>query len=192
MRWGLQAEFPDLVTSAGGRYRYDDDWQTPDTQVISIDFPGKKSLTWESRSCNAMRIQGQGAAVTFYGEGGSMVIESGNAYTVFDNDRSPKEFIKVTAEDSKEAHDHQNTVGPGLMMDSAHIQNFLHAIREGSTPNSEIKGGHKSVLLCQLGNIAYRTKSTLHIDSSNGHIKDNPAAQKLWSREYAPGWQPQV
>ena len=121
-----------------------------------------------------------------------MVIESGNAYTIYDNDRRPKEFIKATAEDAKEAHVQQNTVGPGLMMDAAHVQNFLHAIREGSTPNSEIKGGHKSVLLCQLGNIAYRTKSTLHIDSSNGHIKDNPAAQKLWSREYAPGWQPRV
>ncbi len=189
MRWGLNADYPTLVTSAGGRYRYDDDWQTPDTQVISIDFPGNKSLTWESRSCNTMRVQGQGAGVTFYGEGGSMVLESGNAYTIYDNDRRPKEFLKVTAE---EAHSQQNTVGPGLRMDLGHVENFLDAIRNGDTPNSEIKGGHKSVLLCQLGNIAYRTKSTLHIDPTNGHILDNPKAAKLWRRDYAPGWEPVV
>jgi predicted dehydrogenase len=31
MRWGLGVEYPTKVTSSGGRYRYQDDWQTPDT-----------------------------------------------------------------------------------------------------------------------------------------------------------------
>ncbi len=35
MRWGLQVEYPTKVSSSGGRYRYQDDWEAPDTQVIN-------------------------------------------------------------------------------------------------------------------------------------------------------------
>ncbi len=193
MRWGLEVDFPTLVTSNGGRYHYDDDWETPDTQIITIDFPEKKTMTWESRSCNSMQRHGQSAGVTFHGTGGSMVIESGNAYTVYDNDRRPSVIKSVTEEDSQESqHDPQNTMGPGLRRDIGHVENFLDGIREGASLHSEIVGGHKSVLLCQLGNIAYRTGSALQIDPENGHIKENPEANALWSREYEPGWKPQI
>jgi len=191
MRWGLQVDYPTYVASTGGRYAYDDDWQTPDTQMISIEFGDKKSMTWESRSCSAMRIHGQGAGITFYGTGGSAVLESGNAYTLYDNDRKNNVIKTVSKEDAKD-HDQSNLLGPGLAMDLGHIENFLDAVRNGGKPNSEIEGGHKSVLLCQLGNIAYRTKTGLHIDPSNGHIKNNREAQKLWGREYESGWKPMV
>jgi hypothetical protein len=69
------------------------------------------------------------------------------------------------------------------------VYNFLQAIREGTDFNSEIEGGHKSVLLCQLGIIAYRTGCTLNIDQRNGHIVGDPEAMKLWSREYEKGWE---
>jgi hypothetical protein len=32
----------------------------------------------------------------------------------------------------------------------------------------------------------------LHIDPSNGHIMNDPEANKLWSREYEKGWEPKV
>ena len=191
MRWGLQVTYPNLVTSSGGRYHFDDDWETPDTQIISIDFPGKKSMTWESRSCNTLRAYDQGAGTTFHGTGGSVVLSSGNAYKVYDNDRNPKLVKEVNAEDAKD-HDPQNTMGPGMRLDLGHIENFLDAIRTGSEVRSEIKGGHQSVLLCQLGNIAYRTQSALKIDPKNGHILDNEEADKLWSRSYQPGWEIKV
>lgn len=193
MRWGLQVDYPSLVVSTGGRYHYQDDWETPDTQMISLDFPGGKTMTWESRSCNTMPIHEDSAGITFYGDGGSIVLGSGNAYTVYDNDRRPKEIKKVTEAMSKEANpDAQNTYGPGLKYDIGHIENFLASIRDGVPLNSEITGGQKSVLLCQLGNIAYRTKSALHIDSSNGHILNNTEAQQYWGRDYAPGWKPKI
>ena len=38
LRWGLEVDYPAKVSSNGGRYRYNDDWETPDTQVINLDF----------------------------------------------------------------------------------------------------------------------------------------------------------
>ncbi|MBK8501658.1 MAG: Gfo/Idh/MocA family oxidoreductase [Saprospiraceae bacterium] len=196
MRWGLQVDYPTYVVSTGGRFHYKDDWQTPDTQTVSINFGETKSMTWESRSCSRLPVHGQSAGVSFHGEGGSVVLESGNAYTVYDNDSKPKVIKQVTADSSKE-HDQQNVYGPGLLYDIGHVENFLKAVRENGTPNSEIVGGQQSVLLCQLGNIAYRTKSGLHIDPANGHLIDNshlnsPEAHQLWSRDYEPEWKPVV
>ena len=191
MRWGLQVEYPKLVTSTGGRYHFDDDWQTPDTQLISIDFPGNKSMTWESRSCNTLRAYDQSAGVTFHGDGGSVVLASGNAYQVYDNDRNSKLIKDVKADQAME-NDPQNARGPGMQLDIGHIENFLSAIRTSGSVRSEIGGGHKSVLLCQLGNIAFRTQSALQIDPTRGHIVNNVDAQKLWLRKYEPGWEVQV
>ena len=63
------------------------------------------------------------------------------------------------------------------------------AIRDGVSLRSEIEGGHKSVILCQLGNIAYRTGRNLNIDQRNGRIIGDAEAMKLWSRSYEPGWE---
>jgi predicted dehydrogenase len=190
MRWGLGVNYPTRVVSTGGRYHYRDDWETPDTQVISLDFESNKTMTWESRSCNPNPNHGTSAGTMFYGEKGAMLIPSGNEYTVFDDSRQAKIVKKVEASDDGGASpDQLNTVGPGRWFDGLHVYNFLQAIREGTDLNSEIEGGHKSVLLCQLGNIAYRTGRTLNIDQRNGHIVGDPEAMKLWSREYEKGWE---
>lgn len=54
-RWALGVDWPARVTSSGGRYHYADDWETPDTQVIGLDFPGGKTISWKGRSCNDYR-----------------------------------------------------------------------------------------------------------------------------------------
>ncbi|MFH1300732.1 MAG: gfo/Idh/MocA family oxidoreductase, partial [Planctomycetota bacterium] len=58
--------------------------------------------------------------------------------------------------------------------------------------NAEIEIGHKSTLLCHVGNIAHRTGRTLTCDPTNGHIQNDQAAMALWTREYEPGWEPKV
>jgi hypothetical protein len=73
-----------------------------------------------------------------------------------------------------------------------HIANFLEAIRGGSRLTSEIEDGHKSTLLCHLGNIAHRTGRTLACDAKTGHILNDKAAMTYWAREYEKGWEPRV
>ena len=186
-RWGLQADYPVKVTSAGGRYRYKDDWETPDTQIIDIEFPNDTMLSWEGRSCNGKSVEGETAGVVFYGEEGTLQIDAGNTYRVFD--RNGKTVKEVRNDIRTDALDR---TGPGMELDALHIRNFLDAIKDKARLNSDIDGGHKSTLLMQLGNIALRTGRTLRIDPSNGRILNDRDAMKLWSREYEKGWEPRI
>ena len=187
MRWGLGVTYPTNVTSSGGRYRYKDDWQTPDTQVISLEFPNNTAMTWEGRSCNGRTVEGTSVGVIFYGETGSVLIESGNSYKVFDLENK---LVKAVKNDL--VIDPRNRMDPSQALDAIHIQNFFDAIKKGTALASDIVGGHQSTLLAQLGNIALRSGGMLAIDPANGHIKNNPEAEKLWQRDYQKGWEPTV
>lgn len=184
LRWGMEVNYPTKVSSNGGRYRYKDDWETPDTQVINLDFDNGMTMSWEGRSCNGKNIEGSSVGVVFYGENGSMLIPGGNSYTLFDLNGKVVKEVKET-----EAVDARNKSNPAEKLDAFHIQNMFDAIRNGSDLNAGVDSGHKSTLLVQLGNIAQRVGSSLNIDSSNGHILNNRDAQKLWSRSYEKGWE---
>jgi predicted dehydrogenase len=186
-RWGLGVDYPVRVTSSGGRYRYDDDWETPDTQVISFEFDNNTGMTWEGLSCNGRPIEGSSVGVVFSGENGSLQINGGDEYYVYD---LRGKLIKEVS--SKTQIDSRNATNPSDGLDSVHIRNFLDAIRTGVQLSSDILGGHKSTLLVQLGNIAQRSGTTLNIDPANGHIKNNPLASEFWSREYQAGWEPVI
>jgi predicted dehydrogenase len=174
-RWALGVDFPIKVTSAGGRYHFDDDWEFPDTQVASFDFDGRKTITWEGRSCNGRTVEGRGRGTAIHGTDGTVVIDR-SGYVAYDNDNNE---IKRAIRSQREAA--LDTSGAGALTD-LHIANFLAAIRGEGTLRSPIEEGHKSVLLCHLGNIAQRI----------GHVMNDGEATALWKREYAPGWEPTV
>jgi predicted dehydrogenase len=186
-RWGLGVDYPVRVSSNGGRYRFQDDWETPDTQVINLEFENKTLISWEGRSCNTQYEEGISTGVMFYGETGSLLIEDGNAYKIYDLKNNLVKAVK-----SNQAVDAQNLSNPAQNLDALHILNFFDGIRKGSALNSDIAGGHKSTLLVQLANIALRTGNSLNINPDNGHILNNPQAMKHWSREYEPGWEPRL
>jgi predicted dehydrogenase len=186
-RWGLKVDYPVKVSSSGGRYRYKDDWETPDTQVIDLEFDNNTLISWEGRSCNGKGIEGSSVGVIFYGETGSLLIESGNSYKVFDLKNNLVKEVKNNMR--AEARD---LTGPGMELDALHIRNFFDSIRKGTPLHSDIVSGHKSTLLVQLGNISQRVGRTLRIDPNNGRILQDKAAMKLWQREYEKGWEPKV
>ncbi|HYH63340.1 MAG TPA: Gfo/Idh/MocA family oxidoreductase [Urbifossiella sp.] len=173
-RWGLGVDYPTAVTSAGGRYRYKDDQETPDTHVVSFDFADGKTITWEGYSCNQVPGASKPNAL-FQGEKGSLALND-NGYTVYD---------ERGREVKKEAG--------GATGDTLHFANLLAGIREGTRLNSEIEEGHKTTLLCHLGNIAHRTGKRLVCDPERkGMITNDEAARRLWRRDYQPGWEPPV
>jgi len=185
MRWGLGVDFPTKVVSAGGRFAYQDDWQTPDTQTITAEFNNNTALTWEGRSCNDFPIDGAGRGVIFYGEKGTVVIPGGDDYKIYDQANKVVKDVKTAIQQA----DTTNTMGMGEKLDSLHLTNFLDSIRGKQKLNMPISEGHKSTLIPQLGNISYRVGRALHCDPTNGHIKDDKEATALWSRSYEKGWE---
>lgn len=184
LRWGMDLDYPSKVNSNGGRYRYKDDWETPDTQIINLDFDEGKSMSWEGRSCNGKKIEGSSVGVLFYGENGSLLIPGGNSYTIFDLDNNIIKEVK----DNREI-DSRNLNNPAEQLDALHIRNMFDAILNNTKLNADIDSGHKSTLLVQLGNISQRVGRTLNINSKNGHIIEDENAQKLWKRSYEKGWE---
>jgi predicted dehydrogenase len=172
MRWGLDVGFPTKVTSSGGRYRYDDDQETPDTHTVGFEFPGRKQIVWEGFSCNNIPRE-KPADIQFCGENGTLTI-NGGSYTIYD--------VK-----GKEVSTEKGTGGEG-----AHFANFIDAIRGDAKLNSPITEGATSTLLCHLGNIAHRTGRTLKCSDKDGKIENDADAMKLWTKEYAKGFEPKV
>ncbi|MHC5137143.1 MAG: Gfo/Idh/MocA family protein [Planctomycetota bacterium] len=186
-RWGLEVDYPSRVTSLGGRFHYpdQDDWEFFDTQNITLEFPEKKMITWEALSGLSVSTCSGDRGVMFCGTKGRIEYLS-SSYKVFDLDG---ELISDVTGLRKSADD-TNTSDPGL--NDYHAENFIDAILGKDTINSPMTEGHKSVLLGHLGNIAAKTGTLLNCNPKNGHIIGNPEAEKMWSREYEPGWEPKV
>ena len=170
-RWALDVNFPIRVTSSGGRYRFEDDQETPDTHIVSYEFEGRKQITWEGLSCS--RQAGRPYLALFHGETGTMAL-SDSSYTIYD----------VAGKQLR-----QEKVQGG---DSPHFANLLDAVRNNTRLNSEIEEGHKSTLLCHLGNISHRTGRALRCSPRDGSIQNDKEATALWTREYAKGFEPRV
>jgi predicted dehydrogenase len=184
-RWFLGVDYPTKVTSSGGRYAFNDDWQTPDTQVATFEFGDSKAITWEGRSCNNYPVEGTSRGFIIYGDNGTLVNLGGGDYNIFD----PKNKL-IKEVKSEVAPDPNNPVSANGNLDMYHFQNFVGAIRGENQLTQPVSEGYKSVLLCQLANIAQRSSGVLHTDPSNGHILHDSAAAQLWGRTYEKGWEP--
>jgi len=185
--WGMNLKYPTKVSSIGGRYYYQDDWEMPDTQTVIMEFGKDASMMWEGYSCSGRNIENSSVGVVFYGDDGCVHISGGNDYKIYDKKNNVIKDVK-----SDVVIDPQNRVSPAQHLDAIHILNFFDGIREGAPLNMSVEAGHKCTLVMQLANISFRTGRTLNINPDNGRIVKDKDAQKYWSRKYEKGWEPKV
>lgn len=174
-RWGLKVDYPVRTVSSGGRYWYDDDQETPDVHSVCFEFEDDCQITWDALSCNK---HAPAYMCAFYGDEGALEIDGDGQYRIFDrNDKQTEERTEKSGTGQRE-----------------HLQNFIEAVRADDPKllNQPILEGHKSTLLCHLGNIAHRTGRTVSTDPANGHIRDDAEQQALWKRDYDPAWEADV
>ncbi len=184
-RWALGVDYPQKVSSNGGRYQFQDDWEFYDTQIASFDFAEGKTINWEGRSCNGSLFHNRGRGSVIYGTEGTAIIDR-NGYEFYDK---TNQLIKEAKAGTANAT--MNTTGGGDL-EKLHIANFLNSIRLGEKQISPIDQGNISVTICQLGNIAQEIGRSLKIDNSNGRIINDPDAMQMWGREYESGWEVRV
>ena len=172
--------YPTSVTATGGKYFYDDDQETPDTQVVLYEYdnltmvfeltlwtPYMKKTSAAFRDTDAYPAWLQYATrIEIYGSKAMMMMgRQGNGWQVFGADGA------VLAQE------------PGRQPLAAHLANFFACVKSRQQPNSPILEGHRSTLLCQLGNISYRLGGRrLAFDGATETIIDDAEAQQLAKR----------
>ena len=165
-RWGLgKSEFPKVVQASGGRFGYKDDGETPNTELVSIEYDDSM-LEFEVRGLPTNAEQGAKIGDLFYGTEGVLAITS---YTTWQSYLGPK-----------------LEKGPGGSGEGDHFKNFLAAVkaRDPKILAADIEEGHLSSAYCHLGNIAYRLGRKLHINPSTESFVNDHEADAMLTREY--------
>lgn len=187
-RYVLGLDGPTRITSAGGKHFYDDDQQTPDTQVAAFDFPGC-TLVWEHRiwSRNDADLEGESFGISLHGEKGTMIFD-GKGWHVRGANPPAKAAPKGDPKPAEKPPEVPSEKAVGGF-DIAHVKNFLDAIRGDAKLTADVEEGHKSTRLCHLGNIAHRVGRVLTFDPKTETIAGDPAATALLGREYRTGFE---
>ena len=142
--------------------------------VANFEFPGGKQITWQGLSCN--KHPDSSAFVTFYGDKGALALGMFGDYKVYNAD---DKLVEDRPDDAKGGR-------PWLAIDTYHAADFVAKIRSGDHfgVNAQIEKGHRSTLLCHLGNIAYRTGRALTFDDAAETFPVDPQATAMLTREY--------
>ena len=183
-RWALGVDYPESVTSFGGKYSYQDDWEFVDNQQVTFKYKDEKFITWTGHSRGLIQPKQPGRGVTIYGSKGSIQLDR-NFYKLYDLGGNLIKYEKEGA--VSKTIDSRGQGG----LDENHIGNLFDSIRYNKSLNAEIKDASISTHLCHLANLAQDSGETLHIDTETGKILNN-IADNYWKREYAPGWEPKV
>jgi predicted dehydrogenase len=183
-RWALGVDYPERISSLGGRYQFKDDWQFYDTLVTSFVY-GDKMISWEGKSCQGMKYYGRDRGSTIMGTTGTVLVDR-DGYEIYDLEGKKTSEFRAGGTTSS-----SDLVGRDSMT-AAHFANFIAGIRNGEKLNAPISVGNISVTILQISNIAWEVNRELQLDTKDGRIQGDPEAMKMWGREYENGWAPRV
>jgi predicted dehydrogenase len=170
--WGLDVGLPEIVTAGGGRFLFDDAKITPEVLSSQYVYPKeKKMIEFEVRPWYTNMENGAGVGNIFYGTEGYLVVYNYDRY---------ESFIGKN-----------KTPGPAKREGGDHFLNFIEAVRahDKKILNAPVETAHLSSALAHLGNIAYRTQSTIKFDPVTEKIIGNKAGSKLLTRNYRKGFE---
>ncbi len=166
--WGHNRGLPVKVYSSGGRYGWDDDGQTPNTQATTFTYEDGSIMTFEVRNLGSFNEADAGkCGDSFFGTKGYYVRGKGFSEYEDDNKWTP---IAVDAP----------------MPESLNKwQRFFKAVRSRKAEDLPVTtlDAHLSCVHCHLGNVAYRLGRSLDFDPKTERFKDDEA-NKYITREY--------
>ncbi len=182
-RWFLgEPELAPAIVSAGGRFGYSDDAETPNTFVTLQNYakaplifevrglPKAKQYqdkTWEN---NMDKYKSARVGCVIECEGGYVVVPSYSQAIVYDKDG--KEMKKFSDKGASEAGQPDLSGGS----ESGHHANWIAAVRARNEKllTAPILGGHISSALCHTANISYK----LGAKKAPGEIREQLKGQR--------------
>jgi len=173
-RWGLGRDLPKGVVSTGGKYVYEDDQETPNTQIATFDY-GDAELVFEVRGLNTGGEPGippsgpNFVGVTFFGSKGFMPVDEHGFQIFLGDKREPGESMKPAE------HEIDDTI--------PHMENFLKAVKSRNPADltADVQVGATSAELVHMANISYRLRRELKFDAAAGTF-DDPEANAMRTR----------
>jgi len=171
--WGLQKGLPVKVFATGGRFGYEDQGQTPNTEICTFEYEDGAQLVFEVRGHYTNDEAGVRIGNLFYGSEGYMMSSDG--------------YKAHLGKDGTEAGAFEGELpAVGGTGEGNHFENFLNAVRSRKPEdlNAPVMAGHLSSALCHLGNISYRLKRSLRFDPEKEEFIGDQEANALLKREY--------
>lgn len=165
--WGLDVGLPEEITSAGGKYLWNDCKETPEVLTSTYNYPKQgKVIQFEVRPWMTNKEDGVEVGNIFYGDKGYMVINGYNDYKTFlGKNREP---------------------GPARNAGGDHYKNFIEAVRakDKTLLNGPVETAHLAASIAHLGNISYRLGRTLHFDPTKEVFVGDKEANAMLTRKY--------
>lgn len=165
---GMNASMPKSAVALGGKYAYPDGaHETPDTLATVYEFDGY-NMIWEHAQSISNGNYGKDHGISYIGNNGTLVLWRGGWEVIADEKRM-------------EAVPFQPNKGSGLDL---HTVNFIKAVksRELSGLTCPIEAGANVALVCQMGNISYKTGSKVSWDASKGKFNEDKANALIAAR----------
>jgi predicted dehydrogenase len=172
LEMGTPSDAPKTVSSCGGKFTFDDDSETPDSQVTVYEFPTCQ-LVWEHRAGLNNGLNGRPWGVEWNGTEGTIIL----------NDAG----WEIITEKKQANLDSQKMRGSGDPR-PAHVRNFLDCVKSRQQPVLNLEVGHRVSTLAHLGNIAYRTGHKLVWDGAKEKIYGDHEADKFVGVKYRHPW----
>jgi predicted dehydrogenase len=170
-RWILGADAPTVVAGFGGRYTLTDGGETPDVQQVTYQF-GKTVVTWTASEIS----EGRGFTLDVYGSKGMMSLTRGG-YKV-EPEKQGKDKTPMMEALSMKGND----------LDMAHARSFLDCVKSRQKPTADIEEGHRSAVMCHLGNISTRLGRSLKWDAAKEQVVGDTEANAMLARPYRGPW----
>jgi predicted dehydrogenase len=170
-RWILGAATPRSVQAMGGIYYYRDKITTPDILTVQFDFE-TCPVVWRHRIWGAQEHTPEVSnGIFFYGENGTIFVT---------DDR----WVLIPKDKGKQREEHK----AGADMGTAHMTEFLTAVRSRQQPGCTIEEGFRSTATVKLAMIAYDLGARITWEEKSHTILDNPQAAELLKRPYRAPW----
>jgi predicted dehydrogenase len=172
--WGIgRNELPKSVVSTGGKFLYDDDQETPNTQMAQFDY-GDAHVMFEVRGLitggeGGLRERGNTVGNLFFGSDGYMAVD-GSGFQVYKGE-------------NRELAMEEKSQGDGTRL---HMQNLLDCIRSRKHQDltAEIAIGARAAALCHLANLSYRLGRKLNFDPVAMKFLGDDEANRMLTRDY--------
>jgi predicted dehydrogenase len=193
--WALgRTDWPSTVMSTGGKYVWQDDQETPNTQQATFNF-GDMEMTFEVRNLPTPTealapLKPNYVGNIFFGSKGFLVVDH-EGYQLYSSSGAniSGEAARGAGAGGKEKYEKGASAGPSGEETVPHMKNFLDAVRsrDYKSLHAEIEIGAHSAAFCHLANIGYRAGRMLRLDTRTGQpIGDSEAAAMMTRKYRAP------